>query len=102
MKDTWHEESGRRNVCTREHEALLALPPETMAGRFLGQNQSLKIKVAVFRIRIRIGSGFNQVRGSVDPKICLFFIVNFFNFSPSEPWIWIRIGIPSKMLDPEH
>jgi hypothetical protein len=34
LKDTWHEESGLRNVCTREHEALLAPPPERMTGCF--------------------------------------------------------------------
>jgi hypothetical protein len=44
LKDTWHEESGLRNVCTREHEALLALPPETMAGRFSWSKPELENK----------------------------------------------------------
>jgi hypothetical protein len=71
LNGTWHEESGRRNVYTREHEALLAPPPATMAGRFSCSNQSWKIKAEVFRIRIQSG-----------------------------PWIRVRIRIRNPDPDP--
>jgi hypothetical protein len=63
-----------------------------------------KIGIGVFWILIRIGSGFNQVsvfgfgiriqEGKDDPQ---FLVIK--TLDPD--WIWIRIGIQPKMIDPD-